>query len=110
MIVNIDNLKKHMMAEGFEARFVHAENLTLIYWEIEANLPFPVHHHPHEQASYILEGELEAVIDGKVEILRAGDFWVIPPNSKHGGKALTNAKLIDVFYPVREDYKELSEK
>lgn len=110
MIVNKEYLKKHVLAEGFEARFVHTENLTLIYWDIKAGLPFPVHHHPHEQVSYILEGELEAEMDGKLEILKAGDFLVIPPNLSHGGKALSDAKLIDVFYPIREDYKKLSEE
>ena len=110
MIVNIDSLEIHELIDGFEARFVHAEKLTLIYWEIKAGLPFPLHQHTHEQTSFIIEGELEAEINGKIKKLKPGDFWVISPHTVHGGKALTDAKLVDVFYPIREDYKKLSGK
>ncbi len=109
MIINRNDLKKIAMAEGFEARFIHTNQLTMGYWEIKAGSPFPMHSHPHEQMSYILEGELEAEMDGKKQILKTGDFLAIRPNAIHGGKALTDSKLIDVFYPVREDYKKLSE-
>jgi len=30
---------------------------------------------------------------------------VIPPGTVHGGTALERSYIIDVFYPVREDYK-----
>ena len=109
-IANIDDLKRYDLLEGFQARFFHTDNFTMVYWEVRAGLPLPVHQHPHEQTSYILEGELEAEIDGNITILKPGDFCLISPNSMHGGKALTNAKLIDVFHPVREDYKTLSEE
>lgn len=109
MKINIDDLKKNVMAEGFEARFVHTEQLTMGYWEVKAGLPFPMHSHHHEQMSYLLEGELEFEMDGKKLIAKPGDILAIPPNAVHGGKAVIDSKLIDVFYPVREDYKKLSE-
>jgi hypothetical protein len=35
---------------------------------------------------------------------------LVPPNTPHSGKAITNCKVIDCFLPVREDFIELEKK
>jgi quercetin dioxygenase-like cupin family protein len=54
----------------------------------------------------MLEGEFEMVIEGETRTLKANTVTVIPSNAKHSGRALTDCKIIDVFYPVREDYRD----
>ena len=39
------------------------------------------------------------------KVFTEGDIVLIPSNHLHGGKALTPCKLMDVFSPVREEYK-----
>jgi quercetin dioxygenase-like cupin family protein len=39
------------------------------------------------------------------EILTAGHYRVIPPDVVHSGHSITACKIIDVFSPVREDYR-----
>ena len=90
---------------GFFARFVHTENVTLVFWEARAGNTFPEHAHPHEQISTIQKGKFQLTINGETQILKEGVAAVIPSNTRHSGIALTDCKLIDVFYPVREDYK-----
>jgi len=58
-----------------------------------------------EQITYILEGELDMVIGGEACLLTAGMYYVIPSNTLHSAVAKTPCKLIDVFSPVREEYK-----
>ena len=53
----------------------------------------------------VIEGKLELNIDGNIRLLEYGTVAFIPGNVPHKAKALTNCKIIDVFYPVREDYK-----
>jgi len=44
-------------------------------------------------------------VNGQTQVCEAGGIVTIPPNALHSGKALTDCYIIDVFRPVREDYK-----
>jgi quercetin dioxygenase-like cupin family protein len=69
----------------------------------------PLHQHPHEQISYVVEGQINFVIgDGEqrtVDQVGPGDAVVVPPNAPHTVEVLTeSARVIDCFYPIREDF------
>ena len=53
----------------------------------------------------MVEGEFEMTIDGETRVLGPGAVAVIPPNAVHSGKAIKKCRVIDVFYPIREDYR-----
>ncbi len=53
----------------------------------------------------MIEGEFELTIDGQPEILTSGDYRVIPPDAVHSGRSITACRIIDVFSPVRDDYR-----
>jgi quercetin dioxygenase-like cupin family protein len=89
---------------GYHAKFVHSENMTFAYWDIEEGNSLPLHAHLHEQVLNLIEGRFEVTVDDEVRVLEAGTVVVIPPNAMHSGKALTPCKIIDVFYPIRTDY------
>ena len=38
-------------------------------------------------------------------VWKPGTVVVIPPDVPHAGKAITDCWIIDVFHPVREDYR-----
>jgi quercetin dioxygenase-like cupin family protein len=91
---------------GYHARFVHSENVTLAYWNIEEGKVLPKHAHPHEQVLNLIEGRFEVTIEDESKVLEAGSVVVIPSNVMHSGKSLTSCRIIDVFYPIRADYIE----
>lgn len=105
MIKNIDSISPKEIMKGFQGRFVHTEQFTIAFWEIEKGAELPEHAHIHEQTTQVIEGKLEMTIDGKTSVLEPGMIAVIPSNVKHFGKALTFCKLTDTFCPVREDYQ-----
>ena len=102
----ITSINPRQLTEGIIGHYVHGENSTLGLVILDKGSSVPLHQHPQEQITYILEGELQMVIDGKDWLLVAGTYYVIPSNVVHSAVALTDCKLIDVFAPVREDYKE----
>ena len=90
---------------GYVATMLHSEHMTVANWQISANSPFPEHSHPHEQISIVTQGEFELTVDGETEVLRPGVVALIPSGAKHSGRALTDCRVVDIFHPVREDYK-----
>ena len=54
---------------------------------------------------HVISGKFEFVLNNDKKTYSDGDVVVIPSNVPHSGKALTDCKLMDVFSPVREEYK-----
>ncbi|MCI0827758.1 MAG: cupin domain-containing protein [Chloroflexi bacterium] len=103
--VSLDDIEVVEPVPGYVATFVHTKQMTLANWKIAAGSPFPEHSHPHEQIMMVLEGEFELTVAGKSMLVRPGVVAVIPADAKHSGRAVTDCIAIDVFYPVREDYR-----
>lgn len=102
---SINENEQREIIPGFFARFVHTENITIAFWEGKAGYSFPEHSHPHEQIATLQEGKFQLTINGETKLLKPGTVAFIPSHAKHSGIALTDCKMMDVFYPVREDYK-----
>jgi quercetin dioxygenase-like cupin family protein len=102
---NLDELSEREIVAGYRARFIHTEKLTLAYWTVEAGAALPEHSHPHEQIANVLVGEFELTVAGESRILVPGQIAVIPGDVTHGGRAITDCKLLDVFHPARDDYR-----
>ncbi|CAL2083694.1 cupin domain-containing protein [Tenacibaculum sp. 190524A02b] len=103
--MHINTIKPKEIAPGFLARFIHTETNTIGYIDIKSGAILPEHSHVHTQITQVIEGKLELIIDGVSKVFEPGMVAVIPSNIVHSGKALTECKVTDVFYPVREDYK-----
>lgn len=90
---------------GFRGRFVHADRMTIVHWDVDAGAELPEHTHPHEQVSSLLAGEFDMVIAGVTRRMTAGTLAIIEPHVVHSGRAVTSCQFVDVFCPVREDYR-----
>lgn len=101
----LDEIVPREILPGFWGKFIHTEKLTLAFWDIKEGSPLPEHSHIHEQVANVLEGKFELTINGQSETLTPGMVAVIPSGSVHSGKALTDCKILDIFSPVREDYR-----
>jgi len=104
-LVELDSIEENEIVSGFHARMVHSDNMTFAFWRIEKGATLPEHAHIHEQVAVVLEGELELVVDGVAHRLTPGKVFFVPSNVPHGGTAISDCRVLDVFYPIREDYK-----
>ena len=65
----------------------------------------PAHSHPHEQVSYVAEGEIILLLDDQETRLGAGDVFLVPSGRPHSIQQLTeHVRLVDCFTPIREDF------
>lgn len=101
----IKNIVPKELAPGITGYYAHGEKITFGLVELKAGSSVPLHQHVQEQITYIVEGQLDMVIDGVSCLLTQGMYHVIPSNTPHAAIAKTDCKVIDVFNPVREDYK-----
>ncbi|MBQ4914088.1 cupin domain-containing protein [Maribacter sp. MMG018] len=105
MNLNINNIPSKEIMPGYHGKLVHGDTMSLVFWEVEKEAEVPEHAHMHEQIMHVIEGDFEFTLDGNTKVYTTGDIVVIGSHQKHSGKALTNCKLMDVFSPVREEYK-----
>lgn len=105
MFQQFSNIPVKEIAPGFLSKLIHTENNTINFIEVKAGSSIPLHSHPHEQSSFVLKGSFEMTVDGEARILNEETFVLIPGGVVHGGHAITDCLLIDIFSPVREDYR-----
>ncbi len=103
--IDLDKINKKEILPGFEGKFIHTNNMTVVYWTIQAGSQLPEHSHHNEQITTIIEGEFVLTSDNETRNVKPGDVAIFPSNVKHSGKAITDCYIMDVFYPIREDYK-----
>ncbi|PJI84322.1 Cupin domain-containing protein [Yoonia maricola] len=80
------------------------DNLMVVEVHFEAGTTAPLHHHPHEQITYVISGKFEFTVGDETYIVGAGDSLYKQPNIEHGATCLEAGMLLDVFTPHREDF------
>ena len=98
-------LPPKQLQPGITAHVAHLERMTLSEAELTDGAVLPTHQHPHEQCSYVLEGRLEFTVGNETKVLEPGMCALIPGGTPHSARALTACRVLDVFSPVREDYR-----
>jgi len=91
---------------GIKVRSAFLDNTMMTYMEFEANSKIPMHKHPHEQITMILEGKMDMMVGGVRKVVSKGDVVTIPTNIPHSAQILDSFTIaIDAWSPVRVDYK-----
>jgi quercetin dioxygenase-like cupin family protein len=108
-VLKKENAAPTLVKEGVERRLVHTDNLMMAVIDFNGgpwSKPDPMHFHVHEQTTYVAEGEIIFLCEGEEDQrLKAGDMFWVPSNKKHSIQLLSKqARLIDSFNPVREDF------
>ena len=96
---------KEIFGGSARGHYTHLERLTIGEIALLAGVTVPMHQHPHEQVTYVLEGRFQFTVGTETRELGPGMTALIPGGVMHGGTTLTACRVLDVFSPVREDYR-----
>ena len=92
---------------GVRMKPLFGDGAMLNLIELDEGAGLGVHSHPQEQLGLMLDGELALTIDGVEHRLRPGDAYQIPGGVEHEAWSVGGpCRVLDVFQPVREDYRE----
>jgi quercetin dioxygenase-like cupin family protein len=96
------------VSPDYERRIAYLENLMVVVCDFTNGPminPDPPHSHPHEQITYVAEGELFFYKENKEYHLVKGDIINIPSGVPHCIQTISsNVRLIDSFQPIRKDF------
>ena len=107
VFIKSENVTLEHVGEGISRKILgYNPDLMMVRVFFKKGAVGEAHHHPHRQVTYVESGQFEVHIDGKKEILKAGDSFFVPAEKVHGCVALEDGCLIDVFTPAREDFLE----
>jgi quercetin dioxygenase-like cupin family protein len=85
----------------------HTDQLMLVRHYFERDWVGARHSHPHHQLVYVISGAIRVDVAGNVFDAHAGDSFVVDGGVEHQASALEPSEVLDVFTPVREDYRDL---
>lgn len=102
--VDVSKLKVTERLPGWYGRYFHSSSMTFAHYDFARGASIHEHFHPQEEVYEVIEGELEVTIDGSSQIARPGLVAVIPSNSRHSVKALTDGRAIIVDFPLRPEF------
>ena len=102
--------KELAVFNGFE----NNANVSFFLCDFSPGIGPKKHRHPYEETFIVLEGEMEAIVEGKTYIVKEGNIMVVPAGKWHEFTNKTDKKIKTVnIHPVAvmdtEWYGEQSE-
>jgi quercetin dioxygenase-like cupin family protein len=102
-----DEISLEKVTEMVSRKVVAGERQMLAQIYLKRGALVPLHSHPSEQMTYVLQGALKFLVDGEETIVREGEVLHIPSGVAHQTEALEDTFELDVFSPVRADWLDL---
>ena len=102
--MNWDSVELEQLNPLLQRQFIVGRNIMIARVLLKKGCIVPTHRHVNEQVTYILEGALKFVIDGREIVLHAGEVLTIPSNMPHSAEAIVDTVDLDIFNPPRADW------
>jgi quercetin dioxygenase-like cupin family protein len=105
---DFNSVKIEKISDTISRQYVMGAQSMLVKWTLKKGAIIPMHFHVNEQMTWITEGAVEVLSQGKTFVIKAGGILIIPANVPHEFHALEDTIDIDVFTPVRQDWLDVS--
>jgi len=101
--IDTSELKVIERLPGWKGRYFDSDDMTFGHYVFDAGSSIHGHSHPNEEVWNVIEGQLEVTIDGNTGVAGPGCVAVVPPNTLHSVRAISNGRAIVVDHPLRRD-------
>jgi quercetin dioxygenase-like cupin family protein len=98
--VDTNNLAVFERLPGWRGRYFDSPSMTFAHYEFDAGSSIHEHSHPEEEVWQVIEGELEITIEGVTRRAGPGAAGIVPPNTLHSVRAISDGKAMVVDYPL----------
>src|SRR4029079_6411677 len=78
---------------GISRQILNGDRQTMVRYVYQPGSVFPEHHHPEEQVTVVISGQIEFSVDGETVVLTNGAAALIPPNVPHGARVIGDAPV-----------------
>ena len=78
--LDLQSIPPQLLAEGYLARAVHGEQLTMAVVEVQPGAELPEHRHLDEPFGMVMEGSAVFRVGDESRIVEPGGIWRIPSN------------------------------
>jgi quercetin dioxygenase-like cupin family protein len=89
---------------GWRGRIFSSPSMTFAHWDFDAGSTIHEHHHEQEEVWHVLEGDLEVTIGEETRVAGPGMVAVVPPDTPHHVRALSDGKAIVADFPLRPGF------
>jgi quercetin dioxygenase-like cupin family protein len=88
---------------GLQRRSFDTSEATVNEYTFRPTAAFPLHRHPQEQITLVLEGSVELTVAGRRVGLQKGDWSVVGADVEHSIRAgADGAKILAIVVPRRD--------
>jgi quercetin dioxygenase-like cupin family protein len=107
VFVKLDEQRPFELVEGVTGRPLFGAGAMINLIEFAPGSTVALHSHPHEQLGIVLRGMQALVVDGVAHELGPLEAYLLPGGVEHSAYCgPEGATVLDVFQPVREEYRE----
>lgn len=103
-LYQLDNTVKEKISDKITRQYIMGAQSMIVKWTLLKGAFIPMQIHQAEQITWITQGSVKVLSQGKEYIVKAGGVIIIPPNVPHEFTALEDTIDIDFFSPEREDW------
>ena len=103
-IGRFDEIGAECPYDGIARRAMTTAKATVQEYRFEPGAAFPLHRHPQEQITLVLEGDVSFNAGGDTHELSAGAWSVVPGEVEHGITAgPAGARFLAILVPPRTE-------
>ncbi len=103
-LYNWHAVEEEQLNPRLSRRVIHTQHMSIARMLLLKYAVVAEHSHENEQVTMVERGALKFILEGREQVVTAGQALAIPPHAPHSVEALEDSVVIDVFSPPRQDW------